>query len=206
MRKAFNVLFVLLTISWCFGQSKKEFKRQGLSALSKGDFVTTKENYLKLLEKGEKTWETYTILGDCEFHLGNSEDAIAYYRKAQEKNPVYAGLYLRMGNVLRKQGKFEEAIINFRKMTITDPENPQIYNMISSSYYENGEFLAALEAIDMMVKFGGENLDSSYGRSLAYIKLSRIPEACIELEKADQLDKQNERRDIDVMKALHCVK
>lgn len=103
MRKAFNVLFVLLTISWCFGQSKKEFKRQGLSALSKGDFVTTKENYLKLLEKGEKTWETYTILGDCEFHLGNSEDAIAYYRKAQEKNPVYAGLYLRMGNVLRKQ-------------------------------------------------------------------------------------------------------
>ncbi len=206
MKKVFNILFIFLTITLSFAQSKKEFKRQGLSAFGKGDFVTTKENYLKLLEKGEKTWETYTILGDCEFHLGNLEEAITYYRKAQEKNPIYSGLYLRVANVLRKQKKFEEAIMNFQKMAITDPQNPQIYNMIASTYYESGKFQAALDATDMMVKLGGENLDASYGRSLSYVKLNKIREACIELEKADQFDKDNELKEIDVMKAQHCIK
>ncbi|MCP2039076.1 hypothetical protein [Chryseobacterium sp. HSC-36S06] len=78
--------------------------------------------------------------------------------------------------------------------------------MIASTYYESGKFQAALDATDMMVKLGGENLDVSYGRSLSYVKLNKIREACIELEKADQFDKDNELKEIDVMKAQHCIK
>ena len=131
------------------------------------DFVTAKVQYLQLLEKGDKTWETYTILGDCEFRTGNPDEAFAYYKKAQDKNPIYAGLYLRVATLLRQQKKYDEAVMNFRKMLITNPRTPEIYNMIASTYYEKGDYYAALEEINTMVQFGGENLDSSFGRSIS---------------------------------------
>lgn len=206
MRKIFPVIFLFFCVSLSLGQSKKEIKRQGLAAFGTGDFVSAKVNYLKLLEKGEKTWETYTILGDCEFQTGNPDEALTYYRKAQEKNPIYAGLYLRVATVLRQQKKFDEAILNFRKMSITNPDNPQIYNMIAGTYYDKGDYDNALYELDAMVKLNGESLDSSYGRAISYLKLNRIPQACTELFKADEFDVNNENKEIDVMKALHCTK
>ena len=168
--------------------------------------MTAKVQYLQLLERGDKTWETYTILGDCEFRTGNPDEALAYYKKAQDKNPIYAGLYLRVATLLRQQKKYDEALMNFRKMLITNPRTPEIYNMIASTYYEKRDYYAALEEINTMVQFGGENLDSSFGRSISYIKLNQIPEACVELEKADQFDVTNENREIDVIKAQFCSK
>lgn len=206
MKRIYVFIFLLLACSITFAQSKKELKREGLAALEKGDFYKTKENYLKLLDKGVDTWETYTILGDCEFHTGNPDQALTYYRKGQEKNPIYPGLYLRVANVLRQQKKFDEAIMNFRKMTITNPRSPQIYNMIASTYYDSGNYQAALDEINTMVKLGGENLDSAYGRSVSYIKLNKVAEACVELEKADQYDKENTNKEIDILRGIHCMK
>lgn len=206
MKRICTIIFLLLACSITFAQSKKDLKREGLAALDKGDFITTKENYLKLLEKGVDTWETYTILGDCEFHTGNPDQALAYYRKGQEKNPIYPGLYLRVANVLRQQKKFDEAIMNFRKMTITNPRSPQIYNMISSTYFESGDYQAALNEIDTMVKLGGENFDSSYGRSVSHVKLNKIAEACVELEKAKKFDTENMNKEIDILRGIHCMK
>lgn len=206
MKRFFNFLLIFFALSFCFAQSKKEIKRQGLAAFMSEDFVTAKVHYLQLLEKGDKTWETYTILGDCEFRTGNPDEAFAYYKKAQDKNPIYAGLYLRVATLLRQQKKYDEAVMNFRKMLITNPRTPEIYSMIASTYYEKGDYYAALEEINTMVQFGGENLDSSFGRSISYIKLNQIPEACVELEKADQFDVTNENREIDVMKAQFCSK
>lgn len=206
MKTNLSILFIFLSVSVCLGQSRREIKRQGLAAFTAEDYFTAKVQYLKLLEKGEKTWETYTILGDCEFQTGNPDEALIYYRKAQEKNPVYPGLFLRVATVLKQQKKFDEAIMSFRKMTITNPNSPQIYNMIASTYYEKGDYQSALDEIKTMVKLGGENLDSSFGRSISYIKLNQIPEACVELEKADQFDTENQIKEIDVMKAQFCSK
>ena len=206
MKRISNFLLLFFAFSFSFAQSKKEIKRQGLAAFNSEDFVTAKGHYLQLVEKGDKTWETYTILGDCEFKTGNPDEAFAYYKKAQEKNPIYSGLYLRVATVLRQQKKYDEAVMNFRKMLITNPRTPEIYNMIASTYYEKGDYYAALEEINTMVQLGGENLDSSFGRSISYIKLNKIPEACVELEKADLFDVANENREIDVMKAQFCSK
>ena len=206
MKVYYTVFISLLMLSLSFGQSKKEIKQTGLAAFMNGDFSTAKVNYLKLLEKGDKTWETYTILGDCEFQTGNADEALVYYRKGQEKNPIYSGLYLRVATVLRQQKNYDEAILNFRKMLITNPSNPQIYNMIASAYYDKGDYQEALVTINHMVKLGGENLNSSYGRGISYLKLNKIAEACVELEKADQFDTANENKEIDVMKAQFCSK
>lgn len=185
---------------------KKRIETRRFSSFRERRFYKTKENYLKLLDKGVDTWETYTILGDCEFHTGNPDQALTYYRKGQEKNPIYPGLYLRVANVLRQQKKFDEAIMNFRKMTITNPRSPQIYNMIASAYFDSGNYQAALDEINTMVKLGGENLDSSYGRSISYIKLNKIAEACIELEKAKKFDTENTNKEIDILRGIHCMK
>lgn len=206
MKRISNFLLLFFAFSFSFAQSKKEIKRQGLAAFNSEDFVTAKGHYLQLVEKGDKTWETYTILGDCEFKTGNPDEALTYYKKAQEKNPIYSGLYLRVATVFRQQKKYDEALMNFRQMLITNPRTREIYNMIASTYYEKGDYHAALEEINTMVQLGGENLDSSFGRSISYIKLNKIPEACVELEKADLFDVDNENREIDVMKAQFCTK
>lgn len=206
MKKILNILLIFLAISFCFGQSKKEIRRQGLAAFNIEDYATAKEKYLQLLAKGEKTWETYTILGDCELSTGNPEAALVYFNKGLEKNPFYPGLYLRIGTVLSQQKKYDKAIDNFRSMLIGNPRNPLVYNMIASAYYQKGDYEAALNEINTMVNLGGENFDSSYGRSLSYIKLNQIPKACVELEKADQFDVGNENREIDVLKAQFCSK
>ncbi len=206
MRPFFCFLGLLCSFSFYFGQSKKEIMKEGLIAFNHGDFVSAKQHYLKLVEKGDKSWEAYTILGDCEFQTGNQDQALEYYTKAQEKNPIYSGLYLRKATVLRQQGKFDEAIINLRKMSITNPGNPQVYNMISSTYYEKGDYKEALTEIDQMVQLGGENLNSSYGRALSYLKLNQLKDSCIELNKADKFDLNNENREIDLMIAQHCPK
>jgi len=204
MRNFLGFILLICSFSVYFCQSKKEIKKEGLIAFNNGDFVSAKQHYLKLLEKGDKTWETYTILGDCELQTGDENQALEYYTKAQEKNPIYSGLYLRKATILRQQKKFDEAILNFRKMTITNPTNPQIYNMISSTYYEKGDYKQALSEIEQMVKLGGENLDSSYGRALSYLKLDKIKESCEELNKADKFDTNNENKVVDLMIAQHC--
>lgn len=206
MNSIFGGLLLCLSATFFFAQSKKEIKRDGLAAFTSGDFVTAKTHYLKLEEKGEKTWETYTILGDCEFQTGNPDEALIYYRKARDKNPIYPGIHLRVATVLRQQKKFDQAISSFRTMMITNPNNPQVYNMIASTYYDKGEYENALDEIEIMIKLGGENLDSSYGRAMSYIKLDRIVEACTELEKADKFDKNNDLKEIDLMTAQHCQK
>ena len=61
MKWFFNFLLIFFALSFSFAQSKKEIKRQGLTAFNNEDFVTAKGHYLQLLEKGDKTWETYTI-------------------------------------------------------------------------------------------------------------------------------------------------
>ena len=113
---------------------------------------------------------------------------------------------MRVATVFRQQKKYDEAVVNFRMMFITHPRTPEIYHMIANTYYEKGDYYAALEEINTMVQLGGENLDSSFGRSISYIKLNQIPEACVELEKADQFDVNNNNREIDVMKAQFCSK
>lgn len=206
MKKILNLLLIFLAISFYSGQSKKEIRRQGLAAFNSEDYTEAKEKYLQLLAKGEKTWENYTILGDCELSTGNAEEALVYFTKGLEKNPIYPGLYFRIATVLSQQKKYDEAIDNFRRMLIGHPGNPQVYNMIASAYYQKGDYEAALNELNTMVNLGGENLDSSYGRSVSYIKLNQITEACVELEKADQFDVGNENREIDVLKAQFCSK
>ena len=124
MKRFFNFLLLFFAFSFSFAQSKKEIKRQGLAAFKNKDNIKTKNNYIQILEKDDKTWETYTILGDCEFKTGNPDKAFAYYKKAQEKNPIYSGLYLRVATVLRQQKKYDEPLMNFRQMLITNPRTP----------------------------------------------------------------------------------
>ncbi len=200
MKKIFPLLFLLFSVAIC-AQSVGKLRKLGIEAFKNHDFETAKTYYLKVLDKGKDTWETYTILGDCEFWTKNPEKALEYYQLALEKNPFYSGTYLRLGSVYTELKKPDEAIRSYRKMTISEPNNPAIYRIISKVYYENGKFEDALKEIYLAESFDEKSPETAYGKSLILLKMNRINEMCISLNAAKGFSPE-----VEILTNMHCNK
>lgn len=84
MKKILILTFLIVSL-FSLAQSVKSLRQEAVKAINNNDFSTAKTYYEKILEKGHKTWETYVLLGDCEFKLGNVDAAWNYYQEGLKK-------------------------------------------------------------------------------------------------------------------------
>lgn len=75
--------------------------------------------------------------------LGQLDEAIAYYKEAQEIVPSSSIVCQNLGDALVEKEDFEEAIIEYRKAIATNPSCIWLYYSLGKALIEKGEILEA---------------------------------------------------------------
>jgi tetratricopeptide (TPR) repeat protein len=203
MKKILLLSFLILSVL-SMAQNVKTLRQEAVKAINNGDFSTAKSYYQKILEKGHKTWETYVLLGDCEFNLGNLDIALNYFDEAQKKAKVedYATIYLRKGTVFMEQKRYEEAWMQFLKIEITRPDNPTAKKLQAIALYHMKKYNDAMSTLMQAEKFDDSDLEIKYYKGLILLKQNKINEACESFKLAKDLDIP----DLKILMEQHCNK
>lgn len=203
MKKIVILTFLIVSL-FSFAQSVKTLRQEAVKAINNNDFSTAKTYYEKILEKGHKTWETYVLLGDCEFHLGNADKALVYYEEGYKKAKVqdYATINIRTGTILMQQKKYEEAWMKFLKVEITRPNDPAVKKLQAIALYRMEKYNEALFTLNQAEKYDASDLEIKYYKGLIFFKQNKIEEACENFELAKDLDVP----DLKILTAQHCNK
>ena len=79
-------------------------------------------NNLKTLS-GKQSFEIYKTLGSCYMHLGQLNNAEAYYRKAYDLKNDSDCLHINIGSLAIKRGDFSTALLHFNEAIRINPLN-----------------------------------------------------------------------------------
>ncbi|MCU7615363.1 tetratricopeptide repeat protein [Chryseobacterium sp. GMJ5] len=202
--KQILLLTFLISTLFSFAQSVKMLRQEAVKAINNNDFSTAKTYYEKILKKGHKTWETYVLLGDCEFKLGNVDAAWNYYQEGYKKAKVqdYATIDIRTGTILMQQKKYEDAWIRFLKVEITRPNDPAAKKLQATALYHMEKYNDALFTLNQAEKYDDSDLEIKYYKGLILFKQNKIEDACKNFEMAKGL----EIPDLKILAAQHCSK
>ncbi|MBM7418540.1 MULTISPECIES: tetratricopeptide repeat protein [Chryseobacterium] len=205
MKKILILTFIVISFfSFAFAQSVKVLRQEAVKAINNNDFSTAKTYYEKILEKGHKTWETYVLLGDCEFKLGNIDAAWNYYQEGYKKAKVqdYATINVRMGTILMQQKKYEDAWMEFLKVEITRPNDPAAKKLQATALYHMEKYDDALFTLNQAEKYDDSDLEIKYYKGLILFKQNKVEDACKNFKMAKGLDIP----DLKILTAQHCNK
>lgn len=100
------------------------------------------------------------------------DEAIAWYKKAIEKDAHYAEAHHNLANAYRKKGLFDEATEEYKEAIKANPTVVQVYRDLGKVYEEKGLFKEAIRAY-----FGALRLkpnDADIHLDLAALYLTRL--------------------------------
>jgi tetratricopeptide (TPR) repeat protein len=127
-------LFMLMAkaITW-LGEKKKLYLAAAVitaTLISFYSFITLKQNEywnnpVSFYERTVKyiNWnpKLYDNLGDALCSAGRDADAVPYFKRAIELDPMYTGAHNNLGNVYFKMGKYDDAFALYRKSVEIKP-------------------------------------------------------------------------------------
>ncbi len=99
-----------------------------------GYFEETIELYQKIIEV-EDAWQYYDIVGLCNYHIGNYEEAEKWFSLALEREPDAAEVINSLGLCSLGKGKMHMAIEYFKQASLLDPVNPVYIDNIAMAQY-----------------------------------------------------------------------
>jgi protein O-GlcNAc transferase len=119
---------------------------------------------------------------------GNFVKAEHVYRKILKKQPINAGAYYELGNVLQDQGQLNEALLCYKKTITIDPTFSGSYNNLRNVLRQSGRLEEAIcyyqKAIALSPNFAG----SYYNLAQAIHDNGNLEEAITYYQKALQID------------------
>lgn len=165
-KKCINILKT--TFENDFSIEKSEIKEAGFEqekivAMNEdevNEFLTRNE---KKLQENEKIW-IYTLLidknaknekyfyerGECQYKLGDYENALKDINTAIDLNPDNAIYYARKGTFLNKKGDKEKALVEIKRAYAMEPQNKGVLVEYANYYTNNNELC---KAIPLMEKY-----------------------------------------------------
>lgn len=124
----------------------------------------------------------------------NYGSASSTYDKIIQLNPTLDSAHQGLGDVYLKMRKWKEAIPPLSKAAELNPDNTRAYYLIGTAYEELREFDQASQAYNTYLEKNPRDLGDTYYRlGLCYVELNELEKAKASLEKAMEIDAQNEQ-------------
>jgi tetratricopeptide (TPR) repeat protein len=116
-----------------------------------GEFYFEKNSYSealgifeRIVEK-EKNYELFEKIAFCHQKLGNYQQALEFYHKAEIIDPGRLWVIYRIAWCYKRTGNFEKAVAYYQLAEKIEPENLQIQTHIGQAYMEMEDYETALK-------------------------------------------------------------
>ena len=131
-------------------------------------FDDAKQKCLSLIETYPSSAALNINLGKCYSELGQTEQAIACYKKAAKYQPQWVASYILLGQLYSSHKKPDQAIECLNKAIELQPDNPELYNIMGVALAEQARLEDAVVVFHkaLTLKTDEANIYNNLGNAL----------------------------------------
>lgn len=141
----FLILFILLFLTACSGQSKEELLQEGNGLRGQGNFRGAIVLYKSALEKDANFLDARKALADTYLSAGNLGKAENEFKKVQHQNPSDSSLLLKLATVYLQQNKPQKSLLELDRFHSTVAETADSLSLYGRAHGAAGDLEAAGE-------------------------------------------------------------
>jgi tetratricopeptide (TPR) repeat protein len=127
------------------------------------------------------------------------EEAILFFNKARQNDPMLIDTYFNLGSTYASMEKYTEAEEQFKKALLIDKNNPMVYFHLGNISFMKNDFNKGIEYYNKAAAKGYEDAQMYYNLGLVYEELDNLPMAVRNYSKA--ITKEPLRADFRLRKA-----
>lgn len=101
-----------------------------------------------LIDRNAKNEKYFYERGECQYKLGNYENALKDINSAIDLNPNNAIYYARKGTFLNKNGDKEKALVEIERAYAMEPQNKMVLVEYANYYTDNNELCKSIPLIE----------------------------------------------------------
>ncbi len=141
----------------------------------------------KALELDPELGDAYASFGLIRLNQFEYEKAESLFRRSIELNPHYSLAHEWYSAYLIGNGRFEEGLAEIRRAEELDPLSLRTKVLVAWSYYQAGEFSAALAKTGEIIALDSNYAQGHLQRGYVLCELGRPDEAVVSIERAMEL-------------------
>jgi len=124
---------------------------------------------------------------------GNYDEAIRYFTKAIDLNPLDAEPYYSRGAAYSLKGQYEEAISDYTKAIEINPRDANTYYNRGIACYKKDQFDQAISDFNKALEINPNDAEAYYNRGATRYKKGQQDQAISDFKKALEIDPNNPR-------------
>jgi len=123
--------------------------------------------YKKVSDYMPERIDAISMMGYCAYHLGEEEEAIAFYKEAISINSYFFWLHYNLGVIYYNNKDYELAKVSFEKALAVNPEGTLVMTLLSKRIYHYNLTVQGFRAKEMIV----DHLAKGYKTCQIYLLL-----------------------------------
>lgn len=183
-------------------------KEYAYAMMQQGGTAEAENIMLSYLKENPSDIEALNALGIIEYVRDNNAEAISYFSRAIDCDPMNDVAYYNRYSILMEQGRKEEALADINQAIICDPNQIDYYDNRATLLVKLERFEEALSDLNRLAKDDDfKYYFTTYAyRALCYMVLGNNQKACDDIYKAYNLtsNKEDEKLLEDMWKKCRC--
>jgi predicted O-linked N-acetylglucosamine transferase (SPINDLY family) len=150
----------------------------------RGDLISAKEIYTRLLVSYPENAEVLHLLGVIALQTKDFEKAIGLISKALVINPQMPNAFSNLGNAYKEQKQIDKALKCYQCALKIDPLFADALSNIGNIYYDQGKYAEAMNFYNRTIELNADHVDAHYNRGNIFLHFSKNPAAISDYSKA----------------------
>ena len=137
-----------------------------------------------VLANDADSWGAHNNLGGFLVEQGQSDEALAHFRRAVELQPEFAKAQYNLGAALREKGQVDEAIVHLRRAVEIEPHYVDAHNILARALGQKGDWDGAMEHLERSLAIDPDQAEARNNLANVLWQKGRLRQAAAEYEKA----------------------
>jgi len=130
------------------------------------------------------SWGAHNNLGAFLVEQGQSDEALAHFRRAVEIRPGYAKAQYNLGAALREKGQVDDAIVHLQIAVDIQPDYVEAHNSLARALGQKREWDGAMEHLERSLVIDPDQAEAHNNLANVLWQKGRLRQAAAEYEKA----------------------
>jgi protein O-mannosyl-transferase len=130
------------------------------------------------------SWGAHNNLGGFLVEQGQSDEALAHFRRSVEIRPDFAKAQYNLGAALREKGQVDEAIVHLQSAVDIQPDYVEAHNSLARALGQERQWDGAMEHLETSLRIDPDQAEAHNNLANVLWQKGRLREAAAEYEKA----------------------